>query len=212
MNLLIIAGMPASGKTTVSQKLSDALGYPILEKDALKEELFDTVGFENYAEKRRLDTAACAVLLRAADALLAANTSLILVNNFREDAAADVRALLEKHNANCVTLFFKGDGDVFYRRYVERDLKGVRHLGHVLQEHYPPHADDALNYTMTREEFAEKFEKLGMDKFNAGGHRIEIDATYPERIDTEQLLADIKQAFQALETQNEKEKSHARIS
>ena len=156
MNLLIIAGMPASGKTTVSQKLSDALGYPILEKDALKEELFDTVGFENYAEKRRLDTAACAVLLRATDALLAANTSLILVNNFREDAAADVRALLEKHKANCVTLFFKGDGDVFYRRYVERDLKGVRHLGHVLQEHYPPPADDALSYTMTREEFAEK--------------------------------------------------------
>ena len=47
MNLLIIAGMPASGKTTVSQKFSTALGYPILEKDALKEELFDTVGFEN---------------------------------------------------------------------------------------------------------------------------------------------------------------------
>lgn len=195
MNLLIIAGMPASGKTTVAEKLSLALGYPILEKDALKEELFDTVGFTSYAEKRRLDTAATAVLLRAADALLAAKSSLILVNNFREDAADSVRALLAKHGASCVTLFFKGDGDVFYERYVARDLRGVRHLGHVLQEHYPPREGDALSYTMTREEFADKFEKLGMDKFDAGGCRLEIDATHPEAIDIDALLQSIRQAF-----------------
>ena len=193
MELIILAGMPASGKTTFSKKLNKALGYPVLEKDEIKEELFDVIGFENYAQKRLMDTAATAVLLRCADSLLSGGQSLIMVNNFREDAKPAVESLLEKHQCKAVFIFFGGDGDVFYKRYVERDNLHLRHLGHVLQEHYPPHPGDALEYTMTREEFAEKFEKLGMNEFHVNGiDRIDVDATYPEQIDVEKLITQIK--------------------
>lgn len=193
MELIILAGMPASGKTTFSKRLNKALGYPVLEKDEIKEELFDVIGFENYAQKRLMDTAATAVLLRCADSLLSGGQSLIMVNNFREDAKPAVESLLEKHQCKAVFIFFGGDGDVFYKRYVERDNLHLRHLGHVLQEHYPPHPGDALEYTMTREEFAEKFEKLGMNEFHIDGiARIDVDATYPEQIDAEKLIAQIK--------------------
>ncbi len=197
MELIILAGMPASGKTTFSKKLSHALGYPVLEKDEIKEELFDVIGFENYTQKRLMDTAATAVLLRCADSLLGGGQSLIMVNNFREDAKAAVENLLSKHQCQAVFVFFDGDGDVFYQRYVERDNLHLRHLGHVLQEHYPPHPGDALEYTMTREEFAEKFEKLGMNEFHINGvERIDVDATYPELIDVENLIAQIKEHLQ----------------
>lgn len=193
MDLIILAGMPASGKTTFVKKLSAALGYPHLEKDAIKEELFDVIGFENYAQKRLMDTAATAVLLRCADSLLESGQSLIAVNNFRKDAEEAVEKLLTKHSCTCLFIFFGGDGDVFYKRYVDRDERGERHLGHVLQEHYPPHPGDALTHTMTRDEFADKFEKLGMDKFNIKGiRRIDVDATYPERIDADALISSIK--------------------
>ena len=193
MELIILAGMPASGKTTFSKRLNKALGYPVLEKDEIKEELFDVIGFENYAQKRLMDTAATAVLLRCADSLLSGGQSLIMVNNFREDAKPAVESLLEKHQCKAVFIFFGGDGDVFSKRYVERDNLHLRHLGHVLQEHYPPHPGDALEYTMTREEFAEKFEKLGMNEFHIDGiARIDVDATYPEQIDAEKLIAQIK--------------------
>ena len=70
-------------------------------------------------------------------------------------------------------------------------------MGHVLQEHYPPHPGDALTHTMTRDEFADKFEKLGMDKFNIKGiRRIDVDATYPERIDADALINSIKDILQ----------------
>ena len=197
MELIILAGMPASGKTTFSKKLSKVLGYPVLEKDEIKEELFDVIGFENYTQKRLMDTAATAVLLRCADSLLSGGQSLIMVNNFREDAKAAVEGLLEKHQCKAVFVFFGGDGDVFYQRYVERDNLHLRHLGHVLQEHYPPHPGDALEYTMTREEFAEKFEKLGMNEFHINGvERIDVDATYPETIDVEKLIAQIRETLQ----------------
>ena len=193
MELIILAGMPASGKTTFSKKLSKAFGYAVLEKDEIKEELFDVIGFENYAQKRLMDTAATAVLLRCADSLLSGGQSLIMVNNFREDAKAAVEDLLKKHQCKAVFVFFDGNGDVFYERYVERDNLHLRHLGHVLQEHYPPHPGDALEYPMTREEFAEKFEKLGMNEFHIDGiQRIDVDATYPDQIDVEALIARIR--------------------
>ena len=46
MDLIIIAGMPASGKSTYARKLSRALGYPIIEKDNIKEQLFDPTVYE----------------------------------------------------------------------------------------------------------------------------------------------------------------------
>lgn len=195
MRLLIVAGMPASGKSTIAKKLSAHFGFPIIEKDEIKEELFDTVGFMNYPEKRRLDVAATAVLMRVADAMLSADTSFIIVNNFRADARDEVKALIDKHNANVAFVFFGGNSDVFYKRYVERDNLGLRHLGHALQEHYPPLEGDALTYEMTREEFREKFEMLGMDKFDIGCDRITVDATYPEKIDVDSLILDIERIF-----------------
>lgn len=197
VNLIILAGMPASGKTTFVKKLSAALKYPVLEKDAIKEELFDVIGFQNYSQKRLMDTAATAVLLRCADGLLESGQSLIMVNNFRKDAEPAVADLLKKHDCHCVFVFFSGDGDVFYQRYVDRDNRGERHLGHVLQEHYPPYPGDALTHTMTREEFAEKFEKLGMDEFFVEGiRRIDVDATWPEKIDTQKLIHRIQDCLQ----------------
>ena len=193
--VIIIAGMPASGKSTVAKKLGTEFGYPILEKDDLKEALFDTVGFECYAEKRRLDLAAAAVLLRAADAMLKAGTSLIIVNNFRTDMEEAVQNMLDSNQCICVTVFFTGNADVFYKRYVERDLAHARHLGHIVQDHYPPHPGDCTDYAMTREEFAEKFEKLGMADFRINGKRIEVDATNPEQIDVSRLIDEIKKAF-----------------
>ncbi len=197
--LIIIAGMPASGKTTVATRLSESLGFPILEKDAIKEALFDTIGFNNYAEKRQLDVAATAVLLSCCDSLLKTKKTLIVVNNFRADAVDSVKELIQKHNTSCVTLFFKGDSDVFYKRYVDRDIRHERHLGHVLQHRFPPIEGDSHDYTMTREEFAEKFEKLGMDKFDIGGTRIEIDATNPDKINVDDLIQQIKKCIKSIE-------------
>ena len=201
MKTIIIAGMPASGKTTVSKRLSEVFGFPILEKDAIKEELFDVIGFQEYSQKRLMDVAATAVLLRCADSLLASGSSLIMVNNFRDTVQQQVQDMLDRSGSKCVTVFFSGDADVFYRRYVERDLRHERHLGHVLQDRYPPLPGDPLEYTMTREEFAEKFEKLGMADFRIDGARIEVDATPPERIDVDKLIADIREAFDQVDTQ-----------
>ena len=192
MDIIVLAGMPASGKSTVAGKLSAAFSLPVLAKDELKESLFDTLGFSCYAEKRKLDHAANAVLLRAARALLAAGQSVILDNNFDELSARALDALTEEFDARCVTVFLGGDTEAFYRRYVARDRAHLRHPGHVVQEHYPLLPGESPDHDMTREEFREKFEKRGMACVRLRGPRIDIDATDPAKIDVGALIEEIK--------------------
>ena len=195
MDVIVIAGMPASGKSTFAIKLGKALNLPIIEKDAIKEELFDVIGFKQYSEKRLLDVAATAVLIRCVDGFLSTGQSIIVVNNFRNTVQQQVQDIIDRYDCQCVTVFFGGDAEKFYARYVERDNKHLRHLGHVLQDRYPPAEGDSLDYEMTREEFADKFEKLGMADFKISGPRIEVDATYPEKIDVEDLINKIRQTL-----------------
>ena len=91
--LVIIAGMPATGKSTVAKKIGKGLCAPILEKDDIKEELFDTVGYKDLTEKRMLDRAATAVLLRCTEAVLNSGDSLIIVNNFEANMKDTVSAI-----------------------------------------------------------------------------------------------------------------------
>ena len=177
MELIVIAGMPATGKSTLAAGLAEAFGYPVLEKDNIKEVLFDTLGFENYAQKRNLDIAANDVLLHVLETMLRAGRSVIAVNNFDSDSTAALCRLIERYQPRCVSVFLGGDAQTLYERYVERDKRHLRHLGHVLQEHYPPHEGDCLDYAMTREEFDEKFFKRGMDQVRCPSGRIDLDMT-----------------------------------
>ena len=195
MDLIIIAGMPATGKSTLAKKLSDALGIAILEKDEIKDEMFDTIGFKDRKEKRALDVAANAILLRCTEKLLDKGNSLIIVNNFDSDMSGRVQEMIDKAGCKCVTVFLNGDPEVLYKRYVARDAKHVRHMGHTFIDRYPPLEGDDVNRNMTREYFRDRFEKHGMADFKLNGNRIDLDATFPNKIDVDKLISDIKEAL-----------------
>jgi len=192
MDLIIIAGMPASGKSTAAAAVSKAFGYPIIEKDYIKEGLFDVLGFDNYQQKRALDHAANETLLRVLKAMLNADVSVIVDNNFDTESNEKLCALINEFRPNCITVFLKGDPQALYERYCQRDLAHKRHLGHLLQDHYPPREGDDLYYTMTRDEFDEKFFKRGMSQFNCPGERIDVDTTDLEKVSLDELVERIR--------------------
>ena len=195
MNLIIIAGMPATGKSTIAKKIAKELSLPILEKDDIKEELFDTVGYKDLTEKRMLDKAATAVLLRCTEEVLKSGQSLIIVNNFESNMRDKVQAMIDRCNCSSVMVFLGGDPEVLYARYVERDKKRMRHQGHTFIDRYPPLPEDDVDRSMTREYFRDRFENSGMADFKLDGARIDVDATYPERTDVAALVEMIKNAL-----------------
>lgn len=195
MRLIILAGMPATGKSTLAKKLQAHFGFPILEKDGLKETLFDTIGFEGYPAKRQLDVAANALLLQMMRTLIKADVSMIVDNNFDEESAEKLRQLIAEYTPNVATIFLSGDPQVLYERYVARDSAGLRHLGHAMQTNYPPHEGESTVFFMSREGFDERFVHRKMDCLSWEGMHIRLDATIPEQIDAEDLIAKIEKAF-----------------
>ncbi|MBT9500895.1 MAG: AAA family ATPase [Burkholderiaceae bacterium] len=55
---LIVSGLPASGKSSLGRALAQALGVPLLDKDALLEALFEERGVGDAAWRRQLSQAA----------------------------------------------------------------------------------------------------------------------------------------------------------
>ena len=192
MYIIVLTGLPASGKSTIAKKLSAEFNLPLFEKDKIKEVLFDTLGFENYAQKRKLDYAANAILLSLCENMIKSKIPVILDNNFDKVSSEALSRMLLKYNCGFVPIVLTGDVDAFYHRYINRDNQHERHLGHILQDHYPPRENDCLDYQMTRAEFDEKFLTRGMAEFHCGGTQIEVDATDPDRIDTDALVAEIR--------------------
>ena len=56
--IVIIAGIPASGKTTYARHISSKLHIPFIGKDAIKEKLYDVLRFRDFVvgNKIRVNT------------------------------------------------------------------------------------------------------------------------------------------------------------
>ena len=142
--------------------------------------------------KARTDHAANAVVIHVVEEILKVGGNVLIDNNFDDVSGKRFQSLLEQYAPKCVCVFLRGDLGVLHRRYTLRDNAHARHLGHVLQEHYPPRPGDSLYYTMTRDEFFEKFMKRGMNSFACPGKRLEIDTTDFARVDPEQIIAQVE--------------------
>lgn len=87
---VLVGGWPASGKSTLSRGLADALGCDVLSKDEVKEALMDQLGApDTVEESRRLGRAAVAAVLRVARGCRAA----VIDSTWFPYAAPMVRAL-----------------------------------------------------------------------------------------------------------------------
>jgi predicted kinase len=125
--LTIILGSPASGKTTLAQRLAAHLSVPCLCKDDVKEALFDAVGSGDRDWSRRLSEASFAVLARLARAQLGLGRSLIVEGNWRPSHTSLLAAALEAASARAVQIRCRAEPAEIVRRFTLRS----RHAGHL---------------------------------------------------------------------------------
>jgi predicted kinase/diadenosine tetraphosphate (Ap4A) HIT family hydrolase len=125
--LVIVAGAPATGKTTLARALGTSLGLPVITKDDMKEALAVPFATGDRAWSRQLGVAAYSVLFVVAERILAAGSGLVLESNFRRGISDEP---LQDLAARAATVVIVCRTPKARDRYAERAAIG-RHRVHV---------------------------------------------------------------------------------
>jgi glucokinase len=124
--LVIITGLPGTGKTTLALGQARRHGLPLICKDTIKEPLMDVLGADA-SRSRELSNTSFAVMFSLARELLALGDSLILEGNFRSgEHETPLLAALPPDSPNIIQVLCRADEDERRARILNR----TRHAGH----------------------------------------------------------------------------------
>lgn len=198
MYCILVAGMPASGKSTVAKYLSEKMKIPMISKDSLKEILFDEVGFQSREEKNKLGRAAMMLMYHMAEQCMQIKVPFILENNFEYASKEELERLLEVYHYTAITVRLTGDPKKIYERFAKRDLSPERHRGHVVNDCYPePEGSVKGNPTrLNLEGFLYGIEHRGYDSFCANGPCIVVDTTDIGGVDLEKIVCRVRESIE----------------
>jgi predicted kinase len=128
MRILVITGLPASGKTTLARQLARRYRVALLTKDVFKESLFDALGAGDAAHSRRLSDISYEILFNVAGEVASAEADFILEGNFRRgEHEARMKAFTD---ARIAQVFCAVDEPTRYARLAARREDQSRHSGH----------------------------------------------------------------------------------
>jgi len=201
-NLILIAGLPATGKTSFAKYLSNELKIPMVSKDIVKELLYDTVGFKSRNEKVALNLAAITIMNHFAETQLSIGQSIILERNFENLCKPGLLKLIEKYSPKTVTITFQSDINILFQRFIERENSPERHRGHVVNTQYPE-VDNTPTMSIesqgiTPEKFLDSAKKRGMFDFSIGAAEIFVDTSDFSKVSYEAITKLIKEKLGGL--------------
>lgn len=178
--LVIVTGLPATGKTTLACHIAAGLRLPFAHKDGIKESLFETLGWSDLAWSQRLGRASTELLYYFAEAQLRMGKSCVVESNFDPALAAPkFVALKSKHDFNAVQIVCMADPRVIWERYQARWMAGQKHPGHV--QHLDPRGSAWVHSPQGK--------AAAMD---LGGPVLEVDTTDFSQINVTALIETIK--------------------
>jgi predicted kinase len=130
--LIIVNGLPGSGKTTLARKLSGQFNLPHISKDVYKELLFDSLGYSTRAWSKKIGIAAYKLMYAEAAHHIEYGKGCIVDSNFSPSwDNKEFSKLISSHHPRVIQLLLHAHGVVLWERIQKRYHSGNRHPGHV---------------------------------------------------------------------------------
>ena len=172
--VIIVLGAPGTGKTTLGKRIADRFHLPFINKDGIKETLFDSLGWRDRAWSRRLGAASHDLLDHFMETQLRAGRSFVIEANFYPKYHTEgFLGLKRRYPFEPFQIHCRTDDAIRLQRFKERGESGERHPGHL---------DHVL-----QEELTTMPESL-WGVLDIGGQVVEVDTTDFDRVDYDSLF------------------------
>jgi predicted kinase len=177
--LVVVSGLPASGKTTLARRVAAETRLPLVGRDDIKERLFESLGWCDREWSKWLGAASWDLLYWFIEGQLAAGRSCIVESNFSSDGDGKrLDDIAGRFGARLVQVHCHAAGSILVERYLARVASGERHPGHV---------DD-----LTIDEYRERLLAAKPEPLAISGRTLVIDTTDPAGIDYDWILAEVR--------------------
>jgi predicted kinase len=181
--LIIVNGLPGSGKTTLSKRLAGDVGLPVFARDSVYEALYDALACDSNGRPPLLGSASFALLYHVAGTVLSAGNPLIIEGFFGRSDERSAELLRLRHTCDFepFQIICKADGRVLLERFLARAVSGDRHPGHRDMD-WLEHNEERL--------------LLGqLAPLAVGGQIVEIDTTTPQHFSYSYVLQRVQAAL-----------------
>jgi predicted kinase len=171
--IILVTGPPASGKTTLAERIARELRLPLIAKDVIKETLFDAFGTRDREWSIWLGRATYALIFRFLEVQLAAGRSVVVDATFGPEIAnLEFETLKTRYPFSALQIFCFAPNEVLYERYTDRAA-----------ERHPGHVDSHI-----LDEIKAQLEENRWQPLDVGGETINVDTSDFDSVDFEGLV------------------------
>src|SRR5215469_9630669 len=120
--LILVNGLPGTGKTTLARRLAADVALPLFSRDGIYETLYDALDCDSNGLPPLLARAAFTLFYDVTGSVLAAGQSVIVEQFFgRPDLrAAELLNLQRTHDFDPFQILCRAEGNVLLERYLTR--------------------------------------------------------------------------------------------
>ncbi len=130
-SIIIIAGCPATGKTTYGTRISQILKIPFFSKDRIKELIYNFLDNDglDYESKRRIGEISYKIFYQIIEEQMKAGLPIMAESNFTKESIEIIKNLLNRYSYSSITLKFDADVSILHKRFLEREYSDNRPKG-----------------------------------------------------------------------------------